>query len=66
MGSRRFARLTNAFSKPMENHALAPAIYLFHARQFLMTISAASIGPRVSRPPWRRALPTSFESKPIL
>lgn len=28
MGSRRFTRLTNAFSKKVENHAYAMAIYL--------------------------------------
>ncbi len=30
MGLRRFTRLTNAFSKKMENHALALAIYFMH------------------------------------
>jgi IS1 family transposase len=30
MGTRRFTRLTNAFSKKAENHALAVAIYFMH------------------------------------
>jgi hypothetical protein len=30
MGTRRFTRLTNAFSKKAENHAHAVAIYLMH------------------------------------
>ena len=30
MGMRRFTRLTNAFSKKVENHAYAVAIYLMH------------------------------------
>jgi hypothetical protein len=30
MGTRRFTRLTNAFSKKIENHAAAVALYLMH------------------------------------
>jgi hypothetical protein len=30
MGMRRFTRLTNAFSKKVENHAYAVAIYFMH------------------------------------
>jgi hypothetical protein len=30
MGIRRFTRLTNAFSKKVENHAAAVALYLMH------------------------------------
>src|SRR5207247_5216007 len=30
MGNRRFTRLTNAFSKKVENHAHSLAIYFFH------------------------------------
>jgi hypothetical protein len=30
MGIRRFTRLTNAFSKRIENHAAAVALYLMH------------------------------------
>ena len=30
MGMRRFTRLTNAFSKKIENHAYAIAIYFMH------------------------------------
>jgi IS1 family transposase len=30
MGTRRFTRLTNAFSKKIENHAVAVALYLMH------------------------------------
>jgi hypothetical protein len=29
-GNRRFTRLTNAFSKKVENHAASLAIYFFH------------------------------------
>jgi len=30
MGMRRFTRLTNAFSKKIENHAAAAALHLMH------------------------------------
>jgi hypothetical protein len=30
MGMRRFTRLTNAFSKKLDNHCLALALYFFH------------------------------------
>ena len=30
MGTRRFTRLTNGFSKKAENHAYAVAIYFMH------------------------------------
>jgi hypothetical protein len=30
MGMRRFTRLTNAFSKKLENHILAIALYFMH------------------------------------
>jgi len=30
MGMRRFTRLTNAFSKKLENHMLAVALYFMH------------------------------------
>jgi hypothetical protein len=30
MGMRRFTRLTNAFSKKVENHAAAVALYFMH------------------------------------
>jgi len=30
MGSRRFARLTNAFSKKLDNHVAAVALYVAH------------------------------------
>jgi IS1 family transposase len=46
MHSRRMTRLTNAFSKKMENHAHAMALH------FLYTISSASIRRLRRRPRW--------------
>ena len=43
MGSRRFTRLTNGFSKKLDNHVAAVALML------LTTISAASMKPCARR-----------------
>ncbi len=50
MQMRRFTRLTNAFSKKLENLQAAVTLYL------LGTISAASIRRCALLPQWKRAL----------
>ena len=49
MGSRRFTRLTNAFSKKLENHAAAVALYVAHynfcrVHETLRTTPAMALG----------------------
>jgi IS1 family transposase len=54
MGMRRFTRLTNAFSKKLENHAAAVAIHFMHynfARPHTSLSLAAPHGPRLKRSP---------------
>jgi hypothetical protein len=58
MGTRRFTRLTNAFSKKAENHAHSVAIY------FMLTTSCASIRRFAAPPQWRLVSPRSFGNCP--
>jgi hypothetical protein len=49
MGSRRFTRLTNGFSKKLENHVAAVALYVAHynfcrVHETLRTTPAIAIG----------------------
>jgi IS1 family transposase len=49
MGSRRFTRLTNGFSKKLDNHVAAVALYVMHynfcrSHQALLTTPARAIG----------------------
>jgi hypothetical protein len=58
MGTRRFTRLTNAFSKKAENHAHAVAIYFMHynfvrIHQTLRCTPAMAAG--VTTKPWELA-----------
>jgi len=46
MGLRRYTRLTNAFSRKIENHSAAVALYYF-AYNFIKIH-----GSCVARPPW--------------
>jgi 2-methylaconitate cis-trans-isomerase PrpF len=49
MSSRRFTRLTNAFSKKLENHAAAVSLYVAHynmcrVHEALRTTQAVALG----------------------
>ena len=49
MGSRRFTRLTNGFSKKLDNHVAAVALYAFHynfcrVHEALRTTPAKAVG----------------------
>jgi len=51
MGSRRFTRLTNGFSKKLSNHVAAVALYVAHynlvrTHEALRTMPAKALGPR--------------------
>jgi len=51
MGSRRFTRLTNGFSKKLNNHVAAVALYVAHynlvrTHESLRTMPAKALGPR--------------------
>jgi hypothetical protein len=52
MSMRRFTRLTNAFSKKVENHAAAVALYFTYYELRPRASDVACHGPR-----WKRALP---------
>lgn len=54
MGQRRFTRLTNGFSKKLDNHAAAVALYVAHynlvrIHEALRTAPAKAIGIAVTR-----------------
>ena len=54
MGMRRFTRLTNAFSKKVENHAAAVAIHFMHynfARPHTSLSLASPHGPKIKQTP---------------
>jgi IS1 family transposase len=54
MGMRRFTRLTNAFSKKVENHAAAVAIHFMHynfARPHTSLLLASEHGPAIKQTP---------------
>ncbi len=58
MGMRRFTRLTNAFSKKVENLAHAVSLHYMHYNFAARTRRSRS--PTRRRPRWRRAWPTAF------
>ena len=53
MNMRRFTRLTNAFSKKIENHAAAVALYFqfYNFARRHKSLKTPTLGPQ----PWRRA-----------
>ncbi len=53
MGMRRFTRLTNAFSKKVENHAHAVAVHFLHYNFARPTRASGSARPLRWRPAWR-------------
>jgi hypothetical protein len=67
MSSRRFTRLTNAFSKKLENHAAAGSLYVAHynlyrvheARPLASRLSLGRLGSY-----WMRLLPLHQQTRP--
>jgi hypothetical protein len=58
MGSRRFTRLTNGFSKKLDNHVAAIALYVAHynlcrVHEALRTTPAKALG--IAERTWNRA-----------
>jgi len=64
MGMRRFTRLTNAFSKKLENHAAAVTIHFAYynfARPHASLSLASPHGPKIKQTPrWPQASRTGF------